>query len=568
MEFKAFCHIMEKIDATSKKNEKVALFASFLQQLTKKELPLVCYYATGKPFSEISGEKIQFGWSSFMSVVHQITNRNNDDLRSFYRKNADFGSLVEYALLKRKPQPTSLGSYLGQTDSEVLSIESLNWYLRKIASYTGKGSLKAKKDQLLQLLRTSSPLEAKYIARIITSDTRTGFRGGLLLDAITKAFDRHDKSIRYAYMVLSDVGEVALVAEDHTVDLLSLKPRIFAPLRFMLATKAETIEDALSSNEKLICEPKIDGFRAQLHIDTKECRLYSRNLEEVSHAFPEIITSISTNLRKELAPTILDGEVVALVDGKPVFFQDLLTRIQRKRDIRASVESTPCYYYVFDILLHHNKSLLNAPLRKRKELLDSLIPDLTNIIKMEYYEYQEIAEIQNQLEKAIQNGSEGLMLKDPTSDYQAGKRGKGWLKLKVTLPTLDLAIIGAEWGHGRRTGWLSNYHLAAQGTDEYHMIGKTFKGLTDDEFVQLTEQLQELELSKESYGIRVQPKIVVEVEFDNIQESSKYPSGMALRFARIKRIRNDKDIDDIDTIETVRQLFQEQLRRQKRTDKV
>ncbi|KPK88129.1 MAG: hypothetical protein AMS27_00325 [Bacteroides sp. SM23_62_1] len=559
--------MMEKVDATSKKNEKIALFASFLQQLSVNELPLACYYATGQPFSETSGEKIQFGWSSFMNVVHQLTNRTNDDLRGFYRKKADFGSLVEYALLKRKPQPQSLGSYFGQIEREEHSIEGMHEYLRKIATYKGKGSLKAKKNQLIQLLRHSSPLEAKYIARVITSDTRTGFRGGLLLDAITKAFDRQGKSVRYAYMVLSDVGEVALVAKDHSIDLLSLKPRIFHPIRSMLASKAESIEDALSSNKKLICEPKIDGFRAQLHVDKKECRLYSRNLEDVTHAFPEIIASFSDDLRKELAPMILDGEVVALVAGKPVFFQDLLTRIQRKRDIRASVESTPCYYYVFDILLHQEESLLNTPLSKRKELLNSQLPDLTNIIKMEYYEYQNFVNIQNQLNRAIQNGSEGLMLKDPNSEYQAGKRGKGWLKLKVTLPTLDLAIIGAEWGHGRRTGWLSNYHLAAQGTNDYHMIGKTFKGLTDNEFAQLTEQLQELELSKEPYGISVQPKIVVEVEFDNIQESSKYPSGMALRFARIKRIRNDKDIEDIDTIETVRQLYHQQLERQKRADK-
>ncbi|MFX1517767.1 MAG: ATP-dependent DNA ligase [Promethearchaeota archaeon] len=567
MEFKQFCDIMEEIDATSKKNEKVALFASFLQQLSLAELPLVCYYATGQAFSETSGKKIQFGWSSFMSVVHQLTNRTRADLRGFYRTNADLGSLVEFALAKRKPQPQQLGSYFGQMESDENTIEGIHESLRKIASYKGKGSLKAKKNQLLQLLRHCSPLEAKYVARIITSDTRTGFRGGLLLDAITKAFDRQSSSVRYAYMVLSDVGEVAVVAKNHTLDLLSLKPRVFHPLRSMLASKAETIEDALGSNKTLICEPKIDGFRAQLHIDENECRLYSRNLEDVTHAFPEIITSFSDDLRKDLAPTILDGEVVALVDGKPVFFQDLLTRIQRKRDIHASVESTPCYYYVFDILLYQQESLLNTPLIKRKELINFLIPDIKNIMKMEYYEYEDVVEIQNQLERAIRNGSEGLMLKDPLSEYQAGKRGKGWLKLKVTLPTLDLTIIGAEWGHGRRTGWLSNYHLAAQGENDYHMIGKTFKGLTDNEFIQLTEQLQELEVSKESYGIRVQPKIVAEVEFDNIQESSKYPSGMALRFARIKRIRNDKDIDDIDTIETVRQLYQEQLQRQKRAEK-
>lgn len=558
---------MEKIDATSKKNEKVTIFASFLQQLSEIELPLVCYYATGQPFSETSGKKIQFGWSSFMNIVHQLTSRTNDDLRGFYRKNADLGSLVEFALLKRKPQPKSLGSYFGQKKSDKLSIEEIHEHFEKIASYKGKGSQKAKKNQLLQLLRHSSSLETKYVARIITSDTRTGFRGGLLLDAIAKAFNRQSKSVRYAYMVLSDVGEVAFVAKNPKTDLLSLKPQIFHPLRSMLATKAESIEDALSNYKELICESKIDGFRAQLHVDKKECRLYSRNLEDVTHAFPEILASLPDHLKKELAPSIFDGEVVALVEGKPVFFQDLLTRIQRKRDIHASVESTPCYYYVFDILLYQKKSLLNAPLKERKELLNSLIPDLTNIIKMEYYELQNVVDIQNQLQKAIQNGSEGLMLKDPTSDYQAGKRGKGWLKLKVTLPTLDLAIVGAEWGHGRRTGWLSNYHLAARGRDEFHVIGKTFKGLTDVEFVQLTEQLQELELSKERYGISVQPKIIVEVEFDNIQESSKYPSGMALRFARIKRIRNDKKIDETDSIETVRQLYQEQLQRQKRTDK-
>ncbi|UCG01727.1 MAG: ATP-dependent DNA ligase [Candidatus Heimdallarchaeota archaeon] len=558
---------MEKVDSTRKKNEKVAIFASFLQRLSERELPLVCYYATGQPFSETSGKKVQFGWSSFTNVVHQLTNRTNADLRGFYRENADFGSLIEFALVKRKPQPKALETYFGQADKTELTIEGINEYLTNIASYKGKGSLKAKKNQLLQLLRHSSPLEAKYIARIITSDTRTGFRGGLLLDAIASAFGRKNKTVRYAYMVLSDVGEVALVAKDHKIDLLAIKPRIFQPLRSMLATKAESIEDALNTYKNLICEPKIDGFRAQFHIGRKECRLYSRNLEDVTHAFPEILTSLPERLRKELAPSILDGEVVALVDGRPVFFQDLLTRIQRKRDIQISVESTPCYYYVFDILFHHDKSLLNSPLKARKALLQTLIPDLPHIIKMEYYVLEKDVDIQTQLQKAIQNGSEGLMLKDPTSNYQAGKRGKGWLKLKVTLPTLDLAIVGAEWGHGRRTGWLSNYHLAAKDRQEFEVIGKTFKGLTDTEFGQLTEQLQELEIAKEPYGISVQPKIVVEVEFDNIQESSKYPSGMALRFARIKRIRNDKNVDEVDTIETVRKLYQEQLQRQKRADK-
>ena len=558
---------MEKVDSTSKKNEKITIFATFLKKVSESELPLVCNYATGQPFSKTSDKKIQFGWSSFMSVVHQLTSRTPDDLQGFYRKNADFGSMVEFALSKVKPQPKSLEKYFGNNKIKEITIERINEHLSKIASYQGKGSQKAKKDQLLRLLRNTTPLEAKYIARIITSDTRTGFRGGLLLDAVAEAFKRQRKHVRYAYMVLSDVGDVVQVAKDHSVDLLAMKPRIFHPLRSMLATKVESIEDALGTCRSLVCEPKIDGFRAQLHIGKNGCRLYSRNLEDVTHAFPEIIDSLSGDLRRRLAPSIFDGEVVALVDGKPVFFQDLLTRIQRKRDIDISAVSLPCYYYIFDILLHQGKSLLNVPLKKRKESINSSIPDFKNINQMKYKILENEIDIQNQLQEAIQNGSEGLMLKDPTSKYQAGKRGKGWLKLKVTLPTLDLAIVGAEWGHGRRTGWLSNYHLAARDGNEFRVIGKTFKGLTDVEFSQLTEQLKELEVSKEPYGINVQPKIVVEVEFDNIQESSKYPSGMALRFARIKRIRDEKNVDDVDTIETVRQLYQDQLQRQKRADK-
>lgn len=558
---------MEEVDSTSKKNEKVTIFASFLKKLPEPELPLVCYYATGQPFSKTSENKIQFGWSSFMNVVHQLTSRTPDDLRGFYGTKADFGSLIEYALMKRTSQPKSLDSYFGQRETKELSIEDVNEHLVEIASFKGKGSQKAKQNQLLQLLRNASPLEAKYIARIITSDTRTGFRGGLLLDAIALAFNRSNEDVRYAYMVLSDIGDVSQIAKDHSVDLLSLEPRVFHPLRSMLASKAESIDDALNNYKQLVCEPKVDGFRAQLHIGKNKCKLYSRNLEDVTHAFPEIITSVSSEFRKQLTSSILDGEVVALVDGKPVFFQDLSTRIQRKRDIDVSVKSIPCYYYVFDILLYKGKSLLNTQLMKRKEILYSSIPDRKNIIKMGHKTLGNKVDIQNQLQEAIQNGSEGLMLKDPISTYQAGKRGKSWLKLKVTLPTLDLVIVGAEWGHGRRTGWLSNYHLAAHDDNEFYVIGKTFKGLKDEEFVQLTEQLQELEMSKESYGISVQPKIVVEVEFDNIQESSKYTSGMALRFARIKRIRNDKNIEDADTIETVRQLYQDQLQRQKRVDK-
>ena len=558
---------MEKIDSTTKKNEKIAIFASFLSRLKSEELPPACYYAAVQIFPKKSLLKIQFGWSSFMAVIHQLTNRSRQEMRSFYRQKADFGSLVEWALLKKKPQPQSLSTFFDkQVVERSLSITDIDAFLHKMATFTGKGSLQQKKNQLLGLLREVSPLEAKYIARIITSDTRTGFQEGLLLDAIAVAFERKKKHIIYAHMVLNDLGGLALAAKDQSIDLTTVTPQIFQSLRSMLATKVETIEEALKAYPQVICEQKIDGFRAQLHIDKQGSKIYSRNQEDVTNAFPEILNSITTTFTKHVSPCILDGEIVSLVDNKPVFFQDISTRILRKTDIDSSVKKMPCYYFIFDALLFKGELLLQTELLKRKEIVDR-IPKSDHIRIIPFETLSDTEKIDHLFQEAIKEGYEGLMLKDPHSLYLAGRRGKGWLKLKGALPTLDLVIVGAEWGHGRRTDWLSNYHLAARDNNEFQVIGKTFKGLTDEEFSQMTQRLKSLAITEESYGVSVQPRVIVEVEFDNIQESSKYASGMALRFARIKRIRNDKSVEEVDSIETVQQLFQDQLKRQRRATK-
>ncbi|MFX0086099.1 MAG: ATP-dependent DNA ligase [Candidatus Hodarchaeota archaeon] len=567
MYFITFCKTMEQVQSTSKKKEKIRIFANFLKKLSSEELQYVCYYSAGRPFSINSELKIQFGWSSLMSVINSLTNKSKSDLQAKYKEFADLGSLVEFALTTKKKTTKKLDSYFSSKQNQkkkLLSINKLNSFFIEIASFTGKGSIKEKKNKLYTLLQDVSPIEGKYIARIITSDTRTGFREGLLVDTISFAFDRDGKDVRYAYMILSDIGEVAKLAKEET-DLLSIKPILFNPLKSMLATKTESAEDALETYKELITEYKMDGFRAQLHISTEHCKIYSRNLEDVTLAFPEIINSLSSETRKSLAPCILDGEIVALVGGKPVFFQDLLTRILRKKEVEDSSSRLPTYYYVFDILLLKDESLINVPLIERKERISNIshLIETAHTRIMPYKSLRSKDDIQELKEKAIDDGSEGLMLKDPQSIYLAGKRGKGWLKLKVTLPTLDLVIIAAEWGHGRRTGWLSNYHLAAKADNRYAIIGKTFKGLTDREFTELTQKLQELKISEERF-IRVEPKIIVEVEFDNIQESNRYTSGLALRFARIKRIRYDKTVEDVDTIETVKELYQSQLERQKR----
>ncbi len=556
---------MEQIQATTKKNEKVELFANFLRQLIDKELPLVCYYASGRAFSKISPLKIQMGWSSCQAVVNKLTKYNRSELSSFYRKNSDFGSMVEFALNKRKPQAQPLESYFSVTKQEPkLTILMLNEFFTEIATISGKRAIETKKNRLLSFLQLTSPLEAKYVTRIITSDTRTGFREGLVLDSIVKAFNREKEEVEYAHMILSDIGKTAVRAKDSKINLFALKPELFNPLKSMLATKVETISKALEAFPLLICEPKIDGFRAQLHISKKECKLYSRNQEDITQGFPEIIDDVSIQVRHDYQNTIIDGEVVAIVDGKPVFFQDLLTRVLRKQEVEESILKTPCYFYMFDITLSKGESLLNKPLLDRKKALNT-IPTLKHLEIIRYKILSDETEIKNFFQQMIKRGFEGLMLKDPHSKYLAGKRGKNWLKLKTSLPTLDLVIIAAEWGHGRRTGWLSNYHLAARDKNNYQVIGKTFKGLTDSEFQYLTDLLNSIKTSAKSWGIAVKPQVVVEVEFDNIQQSSKYESGMALRFARIKRIRPDKSVEEIDTIKSVQQLYENQLERQERS---
>ncbi|MHA1972338.1 MAG: ATP-dependent DNA ligase, partial [Candidatus Hodarchaeales archaeon] len=512
------------------------------------------------------GQKILLGWSSFNSVIKRVTKRTPAELKSFYTQYADFGSLVEFALEKRRPRVQQLDSFFGRSvSSGPLSIEDVCDFFSRIASLSGKGSTLEKKAQLSAILDQCSPLEGKYIARIITSDTRTGFREGLLLEAIALAFDRKISDVRYGYMVLSDVGELALVARNHNLILTEVSPKVFHPLRSMLATKVDSAEKVLESYPCVFVESKIDGFRAQLHVMKDESRIYSRNLEDVTAGFPEIIANLPTDMIAKFSPLILDGEIVSLVEGRPVFFQDLLTRIIGRKKITEKVKNVPCYFYMFDIILYKGENLLLKDLKQRKEFLNS-IPISNHLLRVESNLLCTSNEIDDLFRQSIKGGFEGLMLKDPASKYLAGKRGKGWLKLKGTLPSLDLVIVAAEWGHGRRTGWLSNYHLAARAGESFQVVGKTFKGLTDEEFDFLTKQLKRLILKEYSYGVEVIPDIVVEVEYNNIQQSSKYASGMALRFARIKRIRLDKTIDEADTIETVRDLYNGQLKRQKRSN--
>jgi DNA ligase-1 len=333
--------------------------------------------------------------------------------------------------------------------------------------------------------------------------------------------------------------------------------RLFRPLKPMLAQTAGDLAEAFKRYEgRVALEYKLDGARVQIHGRGDEVRIYSRHLAEVTASLPDVVAEVRDQLAAEEA--ILEGEAVAVdAQGRPLPFQHLMRRFRRKHAVAATVEEIPVQLHLFDILYLNGKTLVDAPCQERWGALEKAAGKLNLVRRL----------IPKTIEKgeafakaAYREGHEGVMAKDLDSAYTPGVRGKSWLKLKHVL-SLDLVIVAADWGYGRRHGWLSNYHLAARDAEsgEYLVVGKTFKGLTDGEFQDMTERLLALERSRKGGTVFVQPQVVVEVLFNEIQESSQYRSGLALRFARISRVRLDKTPAEADTIQTLHQLYEKQF---------
>jgi len=380
----------------------------------------------------------------------------------------------------------------------------------------------------------------------------------LILEAIAHHVHTSPDLVRQAYMFLGDVGETARIAITRGGEALrSVGITLFRPIKPMLAETVETPGEALREHGGTsFFEYKYDGARVQIHKERDKIRVYTRRLSDVTKSIPEIVETIR---EVDADTTILEGEVLALGDGnKPYPFQELMRRFRRVTSIEEMVETIPLRLFLYDILFLEGKPLVKEPFTKRREKLEETAPQEL-ISRGAYISRPEEAE--KLLEEAMQRGHEGLMAKNPGSSYTPGSRGKGWLKIKPAK-YLDLVIVAADWGHGRRRGWLSNYHLAAYNpeTGGFEVVGKTFKGLTDNQFETLTQQLLTLKKRETPYTVYVKPSIVVEIAYNEIQRSPQYPSGYAIRFARVKRIREDKNPEDADTITKIRELYQAQFR--------
>ncbi|MGD8565226.1 MAG: ATP-dependent DNA ligase [Candidatus Bathyarchaeota archaeon] len=554
--FAELVKLCEKLEKTRKRLLMVDLVSEFLLELDEDEVEPATSMILGRALPKWDQKTLDVSWATLRETLGRITGVDWKTFLTTFNKTGDIGSTAR-ALLEKRKRDKQLKLFKNKT----LSTTEVRQTFKTLSEVTGGGSREKKRRIVEALLSSASPLEAKYLIRILVGEMRTGFHEGLMEQAVSKAFQIPLKTVQEAGMIIGDIAEVASLAKTGGVEsLLKVKFKVFRPVNLMLAQTSVDVGEALEEHGgKTAFEYKLDGARVQIHKRKGEVKVFSRRLTDVTLSLPEIVDLVRKNLEVEEA--ILEGEVIAVDNrGRPIPFQNLMRRFKRIHQIEEMTKKIPVKLYLFDVLYLNEKSLISVPYMERRKILCETvgkIPVTKQIIT------DQMEKAKDFLEKSIAAGHEGLVAKNVNSAYSPGKRGKQWLKIKTILEPLDLVIVAAEYGHGRRYKWLSDYYLAAQDieTGDLLIIGKTFKGLKDEEIIEMTKQLQRLRTAEEGRKVIVVPKIVVEVLYNEIQKSSKYPCGMALRFARINRLRPDKTSREADTIQKVRRIFNNQFQK-------
>ncbi|MDH7564688.1 MAG: ATP-dependent DNA ligase [Candidatus Bathyarchaeota archaeon] len=551
--FKALAELGEKLEATKKRLLMVDLVSSFLQNLEAEEIEPAVSMMLGRPFPKWSQRTLEVSWATLHSVILRITGSDWSSFLKVFNETGDVGSATMAIFEKSKSRKQVV------LFEKALTITEVRRSFEAISETSGQGSRGKKERQIAVLLGSASPLEAKYLVKIFIGETRTGFHEGLMEQAVAKAFQIPLELVQKASMIIGDIGEVASIAKTQGKEALAaVKFRVFRPVDLMLAQMANDAAEALREHGGVSAfEYKYDGARVQIHKHKDDVKIFSRRLTEATGSLPEIAEEVKANVAAE--EVILEGEVVAVdQEGHPIPFQHLMRRFRRVHAVEDMAEEVPLKLYLFDILYLNGESLVSHPYTKRRQVLAENAGEIP-LTTMRLID--DLQEADRFLKEALDAGHEGLMAKKPDSLYAVGVRGKRWLKIKPVLEPLDLVIVGAEQGYGRRFNWLSDYYLAARDseTGEFLTVGKTFKGLTDAEIVEMTRRLKEITVGEKPRRVNVIPKIVVEVVYNEIQKSPKYRCGMALRFARITRIRDDKTPEQADTIQRVREIYERQF---------
>ena len=503
--------LVARVRATSRKKDKVALIAEVLGRTRGRETELVALYLTGR----LPQGRVGIGWRT-----------------------------VEGA--------TSEGPPVG----EALTLEDVDRALDAVAVDRGAGSTERRRAAVHGLLERTDEDGRRFLAQLLLGEVRQGALDGLVRDAIARAAGLPATSVRQAAMFAEDLGQVARVALTEGAEgLARFSLRLLSPVAPMLASPADDVGAALERLGEAAFEYKVDGARIQVHRAGDEVRVFTRQLQDVTERVPEVVEWVRTLPVREV---VLEGEALALRDdGRPQPFQVTMRRFGRSKNVADARRTLPLAAFFFDCLfVERDGPLVSLPYVERAERLSDLVPDERRLPRLVTGDGAEAADF---LARALEAGHEGLMAKSLEAPYVAGQRGFHWLKLKPAR-TLDLLVLAAEWGSGRRKGWLSNLHLGARDVEsgEPVMLGKTFKGLTDAMLRWQTEKLLSLETGRDQWTVHVRPELVVEVAFSDVQESPRYPAGLALRFARVKAHRPEKAAAEADTLQTVRAIFDQQ----------
>ncbi|WP_428083004.1 ATP-dependent DNA ligase [Candidatus Hadarchaeum sp.] len=552
--FLALAEVCEKISAAAKRSEMITLVTDFLKSLSLAELETASCMLLGRPFPNTSQLRLDVSWATLVDIILRITGAGGSELAAAFSRTGDIGAATEILFESRTKRQQIFAL-------KPLHIAEVNEVLKKVASFSGPGARKKKERLLEGLLNRCNPLEAKYLVKIVTGEMRTGFKEGLMELAVARAFRVPVGLVRRAVMFVGDIAIVAGIAAKSGEDGLKIVgPTPMRPISPMLAQVARDIDEAIEIHGgTTILEYKLDGARVQVHKRENEVRIFSRRVSDVTGSLPEIKNLVHRELQATEA--IVEGEVIAVAkDGYPLPFQSLLQRFRREREVEKMSREIPVRLYLFDLLYLDGLSFVDQPCEERRRRLREIAG---NIELTEQLRTSRADLGKDFLVRALRAGHEGLMAKKPGSQYVPGVRGKLWLKIKPILEPLDLVVVGAEFGYGRRHQWLSDYYLAArdENTGNFEIVGKTFKGLSDDEIKEMTRELQNLVVRLEGRRVWVLPRIVVEIAYNEIQRSSKYPCGMALRFARIIRLRPDKSPMEADTIQRVQEIFEKQVKR-------
>jgi len=580
----------EAIAGTAKKLLKTAIVADYLKSRPTDEAAVAATFLSGRSFPSWEETTLQVGGRALSRIVADLSGKDESDLTAAYRRHGDLGSVA--------------GELLPQRSGQGLGVLEVERTFRQIAGARGPA---AKAPIIRGLISRATPFEAKYVIKIMTGDLRIGLKESLVEEAIAKAYGATLIEVQRANMLLGDIGESVRLASRGA--LARAQMRLFHPLGFMLASPIESAEEGLSYFAEAAVEDKYDGIRAQAHVAGGEVKLFSRTRDEITQSFPELPGALA-GLPHDV---ILDGEIVAweypkdpskarpVVDeaasevseqkavemGKARPFSALQQRLGRKKVSDKMLRDIPVAFLAFDVLYANGELAMDRPLRERARILDELLAAKrvihhagtetgskprqgkfafgeqseiapTSVIRAPVFRARSADELEELFAAAQARGNEGLMIKDLDSSYTPGKRGKSWLKMKRELATLDVVVTAVEYGHGKRVGVLSDYTFAVWDGDRLVNIGKAYSGLTDVEIADMTQWFLDHTVEDQGFRRVVEPKIVLEVAFNNMMRSDRHESGYALRFPRIVRLRPDKSAEEADTIERAREIYDQQ----------